>query len=224
MTRPTRLTPGALTELILSRRSIRFGFRADPVATDALEAILRCGLAAPSSKNSMPWRLHAITGRGLLADIANAMRASPKVATYVPHDPLTGQPRPEYRSTVIDSASVLDEVPAAIVLEHVAPFTHGLDVLVSTEPDRLAPAMFGFALEMIGVGAALENMWLSALDHGYQACFLGDAAVAEVEIQSLLGCAGDVLGILAIGRSDAVPVPPMDAPAHPRLDRVVHHR
>lgn len=190
---------------------------------EVLEAIVRCGLAAPSSKNSMPWRLHVVTNRPLLTAVAAAMREAPNVTSYVPHDPLTGLPRPEYRSTVVDSAAVLDEVPAAIVLEHVAPFTRGLETVAATEPARLPSALFGLTLEMIGVGAALENMWLCALDQGYQACFLGDAAIAEDALRSLLSCEGDILGILALGRSDATPVPPMDAPARPGVERVVHH-
>lgn len=212
-----------LTDLILSRRSIRFGFDGAPIDEQALDAIVRCGLAAPSSKNSMPWRLHVVTGRRLLAEIADAMRAAPNIKSYVPHDPLTGRARPEYRSTVADSAAVLDEVPVAIVIEHVAPFSRGLEVLLTIERDRLDSALFGLALEMIGVGAALENMWLCALDHGLHGCFLGDAAIAEESIRSLLGFEGEVLGALALGHSDATPVPPMDAPARPGLDRVVYH-
>lgn len=216
-------TPGTLTRLILSRRSIRSGFDGAPLSEESLEAIVRCGLAAPSSKNSMPWRLHVVTDRRALAYIAKAMRESPRVTTYVPHDPLTGLPRPEYRSTVIDSSNVLDDVPAAIVIEHVAPFTHSIDVLTTTDRRHLPSAIFGLALEMIGVGAALENMWLAALDQGYQACFLGDVAIAEGAIKELLGFEGDVLGALAIGRSDAAPVSPMDSPARPEAARVIRH-
>ena len=114
--RPEATIAGAMTRLILSRRSIRFGFTAEAVDHQAVEAILRCGMAAPSSKNSMPWRLHVVTHRETLDAIAAAMRGARNVSSYVPHDPLTGTARPEYRSTVIDSAAVLDEAPLVNII------------------------------------------------------------------------------------------------------------
>lgn len=221
--RPETTIAGATTRLILSRRSIRFGFTDEHVEPATVELILRCGMAAPSSKNSMPWRLHAVTRRETLDAIAAAMRDARNVGSYVPHDPLTGAARPEYRSTVVDSAAVLEEAPLAIVIEHVAPFSRGLDQVANTAPERLRSTLFGLALEMIGVGAAIENMWIAALDQGLQGCFLGDTAIGEDRVQQLLGCDGDILGALVFGHSAAAPVPPMDTPARPDLNRIVYH-
>ena len=164
--RPETTIAGDMTRLILSRRSIRFGFTDQAVDPEAVELILRCGMAAPSSKTSQPWRLHAVTHRETLDAIAAAMRDARNVGTYVPHDPLTGAARPEYRSTVVDSAAVLDEAPLAIVIEHVAPFSRGLDQVANTAPERLRSTLFGLALEMIG-GAQSRTC---GLQHSTKGC------------------------------------------------------
>lgn len=212
-----------VTRAIRERRSIRSGFAPDPVPDAVVEEIVACGLAAPSSKNSQPWRLHVVTDRDLLRTVAAAVVAQRDVAAYVPHDPLTGQPRPEYRSTVLDSGHVLADVPLAVFVENLGPFSRGVDMLAATDERRLRSALFGFGLEMVGVGAAIENMWLAVEALGLSAALLGDVAIAEREIAGLLGLRGDLVGALAIGRSDDRPYPPMDSPAFPDLPRAVRH-
>lgn len=95
-------------------------------------------MAAPSSKNSMPWRLHVVSDRELLSRLADAVTTHRGRATYVPHDPLTGLPRPEYTSTVVDSGQVLRQVPLAIFIENLGPFSRGLDGLASAK-EKWAP-------------------------------------------------------------------------------------
>lgn len=212
-----------VTRAILGRRSIRSGFVEGPLPDAVVEEIVACGLAAPSSKNSQPWRLHVVTDRELLRRIAGAVVAQRGVATYVPHDPATGAPRPEYRSTVLDSSHVLAAVPLAVFVENLGPFSRGVEGLVAVGGSRMRSALFGFGLEMVGVGAAIENMWLAATALGLSAALLGDVAIAEGEIARTLGLRGDLVGALAIGHSDDSPYPPMDSPAFPELARAVRH-
>lgn len=60
----------------------------------------------------------------------------------------------------------------------------------------------GYGLEMIGIGTAVENMWLAAEALGVRVAFMGDVAVAEHEIRRLLVIPGDLVGVLALGFSD----------------------
>lgn len=213
-----------VTRAILARRSIRSGFVPAPLPDDVVAEILACGAAAPSSKNSRPWRLHAVSDRALLAGIADSVVNHRARSTYVPHDPATGLPRPEYRSTVVDSGEVLRAVSLAVFVENLGPFSRGLDALVDTDERGLRSALFGYGLEMVGVGAAIENMWLAAHALGLSAALLGDVAIAELEIAAVLGLTGDLVGVLAVGESSHPPYPPMDTPALPQIDRIVHHR
>lgn len=212
-----------LTRVIRTRRSIRGGFSADPIPFRVMEVIVSCGLSAPSSKNSRPWRLHAVTDRVLLSAIADDVVAQKMPATYVSHDPATGLPIPRYTSTVNSSADVLREVPLGIIMENLAPFSRGIDGLLAVSPQRRQSALLGYAFENIGIGAALENRWLAAHSLGLGAVFLGDVAIAENAVASRLGLTGDLLGALAVGYSSGLPKPSMDEPALADTPRLVWH-
>src|SRR5579859_5054423 len=110
---------------MLARRSIREGFDRQPIPGAVLREIVRCGLAAPSSKNAQPWRMHVVTDRATLGALADAVDQAEGVDEYVPHDPATGRPRAAYISTVHESAQVLREVAAAIFIENRGLFSNG---------------------------------------------------------------------------------------------------
>jgi nitroreductase len=192
---------------MLARRSIREGFDGQPIAEPVLQEIVRCGLAAPSSKNAQPWRMHVVTDRATLDALADAVDHADGVDEYVPHDPATGRPWPAYVSTVRESAQVLREVAAAIFIENRGLFSNGRAGLVTATRPALAGSLVGFGLEMIGIGAAVENMWLAAEALGVRVAFMGDVVIAEKAIGAALGMAGDLAGVLALGFSD-VPLPP----------------
>jgi nitroreductase len=192
---------------MLARRSIREGFDRQPIPGSVLREIVRCGLAAPSSKNAQPWRMHVVTDRATLGVLADAVEHAKGVDEYVPHDPATGRPRPAYVSTVRESAQVLREVAAAIFIENRGLFSEGRAGLIGATRPALAGSLVGFGLEMIGIGAAIENMWLAAEALGVQVAFMGDVVIAEDDICAVLGITGDLAGVLALGFSDA-PLPP----------------
>jgi nitroreductase len=197
--------PGIIAAM-LARRSIREGFDSRPIPGSCMREIVRCGLAAPSSKNAQPWRLHVVTDRATLGALANAVEYADGVDEYVPHDPATGLPRPAYVSTVRESAQVLREVAAAIFIENRGLFSGGRSTLAAASRPALEESLVGFGLEMIGIGAAVENMWLAAEALGVRVAFMGDVAIAEDDIRRRLGITGDLMGVLVLGFSD-VPVP-----------------
>jgi len=110
---------------MLARRSIREGFDRQPIPGPVMREIVRCGLAAPSSKNAQPWRMHIVTDRATLGSLADAVEHAEGVDEYVPHDPATGRPWAAYVSTVRESAQVLREVAAAIFIENRGLFSNG---------------------------------------------------------------------------------------------------
>ena len=197
--------PGIIAAM-LARRSIREGFDHRPIPGTIMREIVRCGLAAPSSKNAQPWRMHVVTDREVLAAMADVVEQAEGADEYVPHDPATGQPRPAYVSTVRESAQVLREVSAAIFMENRGLFSNGRSALASASRPALAGSLVGFGLEMVGIGTAIENMWLAAEALGVRVAFMGEVAIAEDEICRRLHIAGDLVGVLALGFSD-VPRP-----------------
>lgn len=212
-----------MIELILSRRSIRTGYDGEPLPHGVADMIMKCGLAAPSSKNSMPWRLHAVVNRQLLTRIADLVVHDRDAGTYVPLDPKTGKPNRKYSSTVVASGKTLGSASIGIFVENLGPYSRGLESIVQVDDQIRRSVLFNYGLEMIGIGAAMENMWLAACALGYSATLMVDVVVAEKEIAPLLGLRGDLVAALAIGKSNGTPTKPMDLPPMGGTARAVIH-
>lgn len=208
-------------ELILRRRSHRVGFDATAVSRDVLAAIVECGCAAPSSKNAQPWRFHALDDRTSIAAIADLVATSVHAADYVPRDPHTNAVLPGWESTVVESAAILRSAPAAVFVENLGRFGGRRSDLSALPATQLEGRLVAVALELAGIGAAVQNMWLAANALGLQASFVGDVGVAEDEIRTLLGFSGDLLGALALGHSSVGPEP--KRPLDDDRPRVVWH-
>lgn len=213
-----------ITDAILARRSMRGGFDASPVVDATLGEVVRCGLAAPSSKNAQPWRIHIVTDRALLAEFADEVEHADDAGEYVPHDATSGRPRPEYASTVLESAQVLREVAAAIFIENRGLFSGGRATLARADRRSIEDSLVGFGLEMIGIGAAMENMWLAAESFGLQVVFMGDVVIAEAAIAGRLRLEGDLVGVLAVGYSAEPTVVPPRPLKHGMEECVCWHR
>ena len=190
---------------VLTRRSLRRGFTAQRVDGDVITRIVDCALHAPSSKDDQPWRIHAVTEPQFGEVIARAMESSPRIARYVPVDPITGTARSGYESSVIDSASVLRAATLWLVVENAGAFSGGRAALGRGAPGALAEALIGYSFEYLGIGAAIQNMWLAAHSLGLGGTFVGDALIVEDEIRAHLGIEGELAGILALGYTSAGP-------------------
>lgn len=200
----TGISPVDFVGTILNRRSIRRGFRSDPIENDALSAIIACGLAAPSSKDAQPWCFHVVGDRAVLDRIAQAMVTSAKRSQYVPSDPQSGEPLAEYESTVDESARVIREAPTCLFVENLSPFTGGRRHLAAGSA-TFDEAIIGYGFELVGIGAAVENVLLAAHALGLSAVFIGDVLIAEPDVEEVLEIRGDLVGVIAIGVSHEPP-------------------
>ncbi len=59
---------GSVSDVIMSGYSAK-SFSADPVADSDLETILRCGMKAPSARNSQPWRFTVVKNSDLISEV-----------------------------------------------------------------------------------------------------------------------------------------------------------
>jgi len=193
---------------ILDRRSVRYGFTDVEIPQSIIDEIIDCGLSAPSSKNAKPWSLHVVRSRETLDDIADAMTATEEKQTFIPHDPITGQPRERFVSTVDESADVLREVSLAIFLENRGEFSVNRAAVAAAAAaaamdDRTQQeVLIGMGLEYVGLGACIENIWLAAESNGVRGAFIGDLLICEDYIKQRLSMIGDVVGAVALGYSD----------------------
>jgi len=208
----------AVLDVIQSRRSLREEFTDEYVPTEAIDEVILSGATAPSSKNAQPWRLHVLERGQALNEIANAVQFAKEIDKFVPEDPATGLPR-EWGSTVAESAQVLREVGVGIFIENTGEFSNGRNSLLNSRCEATGSGLIGYGLEMIGLGAMIENMWLSAHALGLGGVFMGDILVAEEEIKQRLRFSGDLVGVLALGYTAMQPRPKILKP-----DSVVYHQ
>lgn len=188
--------------LIRDRRSTRSGFCNEPIPDGIISKVVSSGLAAPSSKNAQPWKLHVLGNRELLKEMSREVIASKSSRKFVPQDPTTGEPRIDLLDTVDESAHVLGNVPVGIFIENSGIFCVDRATVANARPESREGAIFGFGLEYIGLGACIQNMWLTATACGLSGVFMGDVAIAEQYIKERLGMIGDLVGVLALGYSD----------------------
>lgn len=207
-------------QTILGRRSVRDGYISKSIPHDVIDRIVQCGLAAPSSKNAQPWRLHVVTDRTLLNRIADLVAGSAEREDYVPFDPETGRPRKEWTSTVLESANILRQVPTAIFIENRGVFSRGRTCLIQADRKALAASIVGYTFEILGIGTSLQNLWLAAIAEGLSAVFMGDVLIAETDIKTVLGFEEDLIGVLALGYAKPRPQPP-ESPAGTRTKDLV---
>jgi len=118
---------------------------------------------------------------------------------YVPYDPLTGKIRSDWPSTVKESAALLRTAAAAVFVENRGTFSRGRDVLVEALRDGRVRSLAAYTFEVLGIGAAIENMWLAAISIGLAATFMGDVLIVEAGIRERLRLEGDLVGALALG-------------------------
>jgi nitroreductase len=192
--------------LISGRRSASGTFTAQPISSEHLTLILECGLSAPSSKNANPWRLHIVAASSVVREIADVVELTPGADRYAPSDPSTGQLR-HWPSSVTESANFLRHAAAAIFIENRGAFSNGRQALVDTKPARLPDALVGYTFEVLGLGAAIQNMLLAASALGIQGRFMGDIVLAEEYIKARLNIETDLIGVVVLGYSD-VALPP----------------
>ncbi|MCI8525410.1 MAG: nitroreductase family protein [Oscillospiraceae bacterium] len=179
--------------LIAARRSIR-RYQDQPLTRQELEAVLEAGRLAPSAKNRQPWRFIVAQGAAKAA-LVEALRAGLAQEAARPLLPQST----DCRGRAAQSFSILDEAPAAIVV--VNPLGRPLDTPLDAE-GRVAELCNAQSL-----GAALENMCLTAAALGLGSLWVCDTYFAHAALKDWAGIPGEPAAVLALGRPAEAPAP-----------------
>jgi nitroreductase len=136
---------------------------------------------------------------------------------YGPTDPKTGKLLPGYTCTVIPSARILKQAPVAVFIENVGEFIgNRKDVAKSKFPKE---TLVSYEFELLGIGAAIENIFLAAHAKDIGAVFMGDVLFVEDPVKEMFDIRGDLLGVVSLGyRRDS-----KDTQKRLKKDRVVFH-
>lgn len=182
---------------ITSRRSIR-EFLPKPVTDEDLATILECGLRAPSSKNSNPWFF--VVTRGEEKDaIASWVEdgAKQSQAAKGPIDAKTGKMATGAFDSTTESVRTIRQASVLILFFNRAPMSGGKEYVI--ENPRNGRSLYTYAGEVIGIGAAAQNMLLAAHSLGLGAVYMADSYPGRVAVQKALQTDREMLGSLAIG-------------------------
>lgn len=170
-----------LKAVIEKRASIRM-FTEEPVAIDDIKEMIRRAGLAPSINNSQPWKFIAITNPDILDTMGNIVQQ--KVLEYFPHENI--KEKMVAQAKVLRFSSFFMDAPLLIAVE-MSPYETVIEELLKgreLNPDDVNRLRSYPNIQSIG--AAVQNLILSAFDLGYGACWLSGLLIARNELEDLL--------------------------------------
>ncbi len=198
-----------LLKVLENRTSIRkFTQEAVPVAD--LKELVRRGSLAPSVANSEPWKFIAITNKELLNQLKQIVAEK--------YDQLLGESEPEIvekiKERVKSFSSFFNDAPAVIAIIN-QPYEAIIDKVLEKTlyvHDEINELRNHPNIQTIG--AAVENILLSAVDMGYGACWLTGPMVAKSEMEEKLDIKhpDSLIAFVAVGKAAVSPKPKTKKP------------
>lgn len=178
-----------MINIIKNRRSIR-KYAATPVPKALLERILQAGILAPSSKNRQPWKFIVTTGTSK----DEACKVMEKGIHREKKSPFIPESRP-YIAGAEHTLQIMRQAPALIFIvnELAAPFDKML-----TMDERVSEIC-----NAQSIGAAIENMTLTATELGLGSLWICDTFFAQRELSDWLN--GELYAVLAVGYAEESP-------------------
>lgn len=188
---------------ITNRRSIR-KYKDTPVPHEMIEKILHAGILAPSSKNRQPWKFIVISGSAK-KELEAVMRqglAREKERPLLPDSRC-------YLSGAEYTVDIIAQAPVIIVVMN----TLGMDLHGALTPEERIYELCNAQ----SIGAAIENMTLTAADMGLGSLWICDIYFAYEELSAWLNTEGTLFAAVALGYADEMP---MSRPRKPFCEMV----
>ena len=181
------------SDVLQARTSCR-AFTADPVAPEAITAILEAGCAAPSALNQQPWSFTVVTDPERIAAISAHSAA---VRDRLAADSGKGWVA-KYDPTYIGQALVL--------------------IVVAADPEKIGLGAFlgETAAHVKAASACIQNMLLAVADRGLGSLWF--TMYDRAELAGMLGVAEglEIVGLLPVG----VPAAPGRQPPRKAVEEV----
>ena len=191
---------------IINRRSIRNYKRAD-VPRHMIDEILQSGILAPSSKNRQPWKFIVVTGNAK-KDMLAAMGKGLIREKEFPLLPESAQ----YLNSAEYTLKIMDQAPVVIFIIN----SLGLDIYSSIKPEERIYEICNAQ----SIGAAIENMALTASELGLGSLWICDTYFAYRELSDWLNVEGELFAAMTVGYADEDP----HARPRKRLDDILEWR
>lgn len=182
-----------MLQAIFDRRSIR-NYQETPLPKEMIETILKAGILAPSSKNRQPWEFIVVSGDAKVEMLA----AMEQGLAREKENPLLPDSSP-FLSGAVHTLSIMKQAPVTIFIVN----TLGIDLDTTLNAEQ---RIFELCNAQ-SIGAAIENMTLAATELGLGSLWICDTYFAFEELNSWLGCDGQLIAALTLGYPNEAPSP-----------------
>jgi nitroreductase len=206
-------------DLVKSRRSVR-AMSPEPIPAADLDAIVECGLYAPSGSNQQPWHFAVITNRDLIDKIKK--KAAAKVDEI--KNRISSASAQKSFDGYVQYITFFGNA-SAVICCFMEPYRALLERLLS----RYAPELSVSTREnaaVQSVAAAAENILLAAHAFGYAACWMTGPLIAKEDIEALVKPEGnwELLAMIALGQYDKNKKAPQAPQRRPREEVVSYFK
>ena len=186
---------------IENRRSIR-KYKPDKIERKLIEEIIYSASLAPSAKNRQPWKFIVYQGeeKDKLVDVMRHGINSEKT---------THELMPEWAFAIPDAENKVPCLIAVLNTNQYTPFA-------SIENEKRIVEIS----DSLSIGAAIENMILTATGYGLGTLWIANTCFAYNELMDFIGTDSQLTGIVAVGFADEAPA---KRPRKP-LEEIVEYR
>ena len=167
---------------IYDRRSIR-RFLDAPISREDIAEVIQSGMRAPSAKNRQPWRFIVVQGREkeeMLDAFRRGIRRSREHIAGAEH-----------------TAEVMAEAPVILLVIDAL----GKSILAGQTPEERVSEI----CDVQSIGAAIQNMLLTAEDKGIGSLWICDIFFAYPELSRWLDREGGLVAAVALGLPNEAP-------------------
>lgn len=177
---------------IENRRSIR-KYKPDEIERKLIDEIIYSASLAPSAKNRQPWKFIVYQGKEK-DKLVDVMRHG------INSEKMTHELMPEWAFSIPDAENtvrIMQEAPCLIAVLN----TNQHTPFASIENEKRIVEI----CDSLSIGAAIENMILTATGYGLGTLWIANTCFAYNELMDFIGTDSQLTGIVAIGFANEAP-------------------
>lgn len=196
-----------MIQAIDNRRSIR-KYKADEVSKDIIDEMIYSATLAPSAKNRQPWKFIVYQGKAK-NELVSVMRQG------VMNEASSHKLMPKWNFAIPDAENtvrIMEEAPCLIAVLN----TNQKTPFAAVEcEDRIVEIC-----DSLSIGAAIENMILTATDYGLGTLWIANTCFAYEDLVDFIGTTDQLTGIVAVGYGNEHP----EKRPRKKLEDIVEYR
>ncbi len=191
-----------LFDAIRGRRSIR-KFKQDQVPEEDIRRMIEAATLAPSAGNKQMWKFIAVSNKQILKEMAEAVIKKLDDFASLPE----GKPYRDSIEAAKKWSAFFCEAPVTIVVLGER-YRSTIDEIMEKRGASLAEIdELRQRPDIQSIGAAIQNLCLSAYAMGYGTCWMSAPCIAGFEIKEILGVKPpwEVIALVPVGIPDESP-------------------